>query len=148
MSTGVGVTESPRVWEPPAVLPLDEAKWQAWKAKGREQDRRRGLAFNMTVRCAAVAALLIMAGLGSLVAPHALLARLLVAASAVILMVQAMQARQVPFAAAFGLIAALYNPVAPAFDFSSSWERVFVVASAIPFLAPLLWRDGKEQRNA
>ena len=148
MSTGVGVTESSRVWEPPAVRPLDEAMWQAWKAKGREQDRRRGLLFNLVVRCGAVTALLIVAVLGSQVAPHALFARLIVAASAVTLMVQAMQARQVLFAAVFGLIAAFYNPVAPAFDFSSGWERVFVAASAIPFLAPLLWRDGKELRNA
>jgi hypothetical protein len=143
-----GVQESPRVWESPAVQPLNEAVWQAWKAKGREQDRRRGLVFNMVVRCSAIAALLIVAGLGSQVAPHALFARLIVAASAVTLMVQAVQARQVPFAAAFGLIAALYNPVAPMFDFSGSWERVFVAASAIPFLTPLLWRDGKEPRNA
>ena len=148
MSKGVGVKEAPRVWEPPSVEPLNEAVWQAWKAKGREQDRRRGLLFNMVVRCGAVTALLIAAGLGRQVAPHELLARLLVAASALTLMVQAIQARQVPFAAAFGLIAALYNPVAPAFDFSSTWERAFVAASAIPFLTPLLWRNGKEPRNA
>jgi hypothetical protein len=143
-----GVQESPRVWESPAAQPLNEAVWQAWKAKGREQDRRRGLVFNMVVRCGAVTALLIVAGLGSQVAPHALFARLIVAASAVTLMAQAVQARQVPFAAAFCLIAALYNPVAPMFGFSGSWERVFVAASAIPFLTPLLWRDGKEPRNA
>ncbi len=27
-------------WEAPAVKPLDEAAWQAWKAKGRAQDRQ------------------------------------------------------------------------------------------------------------
>lgn len=100
MPTGVGVTKTARGWEPVAVRPLDEAMWQTWKAKGREQDRQRGLLFSM------------------------------VAASAVTLMVQAMQARQMPFAAAFALIAAL------------------LAASAIPFSAPLLWRDGKELRNA
>ena len=148
MSKGVGVRESPGTWEPPSEQPLNEALWQAWKAKGREQDRRRGLLFSMVVRCAAVTALLIVAGLSSQLTSHALLARLIVAGSAVTLMVQAIQARQVLFAAAFGLIAALYNPVAPAFGFSSSWERVFVAASAIPFLIPVLWRNGKEPRNA
>jgi hypothetical protein len=148
MSTGVGVKESRRVWEPPSVHPLDEAVWQVWKAKGREQDRRRGLDFNTVVRCGAITALLIVVGLGAQVAPHALLARLVVAASAVTLVVQAMQARQVLFAAAFGLIAALYNPMAPAFDFSSTWERAFVAASAVLFLAPLLWREMKGARHA
>ena len=148
MSKGVEVKESPHVWEAPPVRPLDETMWQAWKAKGREQDRRRGLVFNMVVRCGAVTALLIVAALGSQVAPYALFARLIVAASAATLMVLAMQARQIPFAAAFGLIAALYNPVAPVFEFSSSWERGFVAASAIPFLTPLLWRNGKEARSA
>jgi hypothetical protein len=102
----------------------------------------------MVVRCGAVTALLIVAGLGSQVAPHALFARLVVAATAVTLMVQAIQARQIPFAAAFGLIAVFYNPVAPAFDFSNNWERGLVAASAIPFLAPLLWPRTKETRNA
>jgi hypothetical protein len=147
MSKGVGVTESPRVCEPPPVQPLNEAVWETWKAKGREQDWRRGSALNMLVRYAAVAALLIVTGLGAELASHALLARLVVALSAVTLMVLAIQARQIPFAAAFGLIATFYNPAPPAPD-SSSWERVFVAASAIPFLTPVLWRNGKGPLNA
>ena len=28
------------VWETPQTKPLDEAAWQAWVARGREEDRR------------------------------------------------------------------------------------------------------------
>ena len=28
------------VWVPPETKPLDEASWQAWVARGREDDRR------------------------------------------------------------------------------------------------------------
>jgi hypothetical protein len=134
-------------WEPPPVEPLNDAVWQTWKAKGREDDLRRSSVFVMAVRFAAVTALLIVTGLGEELARQALLARLVVALSAAALMVLAIQSRQLPFAAAFGLIAAFYNPVPPAFD-SGSWERVFVGASAIPFLTPLMPRKAKEPRNA
>ena len=40
MSDAVGVKRPTTTWEAPAVKPLDEAVWQAWKAKGRAQERQ------------------------------------------------------------------------------------------------------------
>ncbi len=40
MSDAVGVKKSTAMWESHPVKPLDEAVWEAWKAKGRAQDRR------------------------------------------------------------------------------------------------------------
>jgi hypothetical protein len=36
MSKAVAVKKSTTAWESPLVTPLDEAVWQAWKAKGTE----------------------------------------------------------------------------------------------------------------
>ena len=51
-------------------------------------------------------------------------------------------------AAAFGVMAALFGAPASAFRFSGTWERAVIAASAIPFIAPLVWRNGKATENA
>jgi low affinity Fe/Cu permease len=45
--------------------------------------------------------------------------------------------------AVFAALALLYNPVAPVFSFSGTWQRALVVATAIPFVTSLAWRDLK-----
>lgn len=63
MSKPFAVKESPTAWESPPVKPLDEAVWQAWKAKGRAQDkqcreaRMKALKWGSMVGLLAVAAL-------------------------------------------------------------------------------------------
>jgi hypothetical protein len=47
------------------------------------------------------------------------------------------------FATVFGALALLYNPVAPVFSFSRQWQSAFVMASAVPFIASLTWRNAK-----
>jgi hypothetical protein len=139
--------ESIQVYQAPAVKPLDEARWEAWKQKGRDQDRRRHVAQVTVVRCVAVGILLSAAVLGSRLASYELLARTAVFASLLALTWQAVRARQLALAAAFGLIAMLYTPVAPAFQFASRWDRIFLPASSIPLVAFLVWRNAEEPRH-
>lgn len=138
----VGSEESQSAWAPPATRPLDEAVWQAWVAKGRAQDRRSSAAGIKAVKWASIAGLLAAAGLWSHLAPFEVVVRFLVTASAMVVMFQAFQARDYAVAAVFG-----YNPVAPAFSFSGDWQRAVVVASAVPFVASLAWRNARNARR-
>jgi hypothetical protein len=55
--------ESRSPWEPPAAMPLNEAVWQAWLAKGRTRDQRNRAARMKFVKWAGVAGLVAAAGL-------------------------------------------------------------------------------------
>jgi hypothetical protein len=138
--------ESVHGYQAPAAKPLDEARWEAWKEKGRAQDRKRHLAQVIVVRCVALGILLTAAVLGSRLAPYELLVRSAVFASLLALTWQAVRARQLALAAAFGLVAMLYTPIAPAFHFASGWDRAFLAASSIPLVAFLVWRNAQEPR--
>ncbi len=148
MSSAVVVERMPGGWQTPEARPLDEALWQAWLAKGRDQERRSRLVANQAVRWGSMIALLVAAAIGAQLAPYEVVVRFAVTAGAVAMLLQTLRARQFAFAAAFGMIAALFNPVSPVLSFSGGWERAFVAASAIPFVAPLVWGKGKEARHA
>jgi hypothetical protein len=98
------------------------------------------------VKWASIAALLTAAGLWSHVAPFDGVVRFLVTAGAMVLMFQIFQAQYYSVAAAFGVLALCYNPVAPAFSFSGDWQRAAVGASAVPFIASLVWPNGRNRR--
>ena len=98
------------------------------------------------MKWASIAGLLGAAGLWAHLAPFEVLVRCLVTASALVLMFQAFQTRYYPFAATFGALALLFNPVASAFSFSGDWQRAVVVASAVPFVASLVWPNGRNRR--
>lgn len=89
------------------------------------------------VNWASIAVLLGTAGLWSYFAPFEVLVRFVVTASALVLMFQSFQTRYYPVAATFGAVALLFNPVAPLLEFSGGWQRVAVLASAVPFVASL-----------
>ena len=146
MSTSVELPGPQQTWSPTAETPLDEAVWQAWVAKGRAQDRRSSATRLKAVKWASIAGLLGAAGLWSHLAPFEVLVRFFVTASALILMFQAFQTRYYPVAATFGALALLFNPVAPVFDFSGDWQRAVVAASAAPFVASLVWPNGRTRR--
>ena len=147
MSTSVALQGSRKAWEPPRAKPLDEGVWQAWLEKGRAQDRRSNAARLKAVKWVSAAALLAATGLWSHLAPYELVVRFIVAASAIVVMLQAFHARHYAFAAVFGALALLYNPVAPVFSFSGGWQRAVVVASAAPFVASLAWRNVRMEHN-
>ena len=134
-------------WAPPASEPLDEVVWQAWVAKGRARDRRSSVTRIKAVRWASIAGLLAASGLWSHVAPFEAVVRFVVTAGAMVLMFQAFHAKRYAVAAAFGVLALCYNPVAPAFSFSGDWQRAVVGASAVPFIASLVWPNGRNRRT-
>jgi len=143
MSKAVAVKESAIAWESPPVKPLDEAVWQAWKAKGRAQDRHRREARIKALKWGSIVALLAVAALWSQLASYELVIRCVLAAAAVGTMFETFNKRQYALGAVFAGLALLYNPVAPVFNFSGNWQRALVLASAIPFVISLATRDLK-----
>jgi uncharacterized protein DUF6804 len=141
MSTSIGLQE---VLEPPPSKAIDEAAWQVWVAKGRARERRSNAARVKAVKWVSIAALLVTAGLWSQLATYDIVVRFIVAAGAIVVMTNLFHARRYTFAAVFGTLALLYNPVVPVFSFSGDWQRAVVVASAAPFVAALAWRQIKE----
>jgi hypothetical protein len=73
--------------------------------------------------------------------------RFIVASGATFVMFQTARARQYAFAAVFGALALLYNPVAPVFSFSGDWQRAVVLSSAFPFIASLAGRKERQADN-
>ena len=134
MSASVGLLEAREARSLPLVKPLDERAWQAWVSKNRAQDRRNNAAFLMGVNCLAIVGLLVAAGFWSHLGSFDLVVKFIVAAGAMVAMFHAFPTRQFVFAAAFAAVAVLYNPVARVLSFSGEWQRVIVIASAIPFL--------------
>ncbi len=140
MSTSVGALEQREVREP-RPKPLDEAVWQAWVAKGQAHELRSNDARVKAVKWVTAATLLAAVGLGSHLAPYEVMVRFIVTLGSIAVLFQAFRARQYVSVAAFGALALLYNPIAPVFSFSGGWDRVVLLASAIPFFATLVWRD-------
>jgi hypothetical protein len=130
------------------AIPVDEARWQAWLAKGRDREVRSRLVANNVARWGSTTALLIGTALGVQLTPYDVVARFAITAGALAMMIQSLRENQFAFAASFGMIAGLFNPLAPVVSFSGGWERAFAAASVIPFLAPLAWGNSKEARHA
>ena len=114
-------------------------------AKGRAQDRRRSAIFVRAVKVASIAGLL-AAAFWSDIAPFDVVVRFLVTATAIVLIIQAFQAKLYVVSIAFGVLAVCYNPAAPAFSFSGDWQRALVGVSVVPFIASLVWPNGRNRR--
>lgn len=99
------------------------------------------------VKWVSIAALLAAAGLWFYLAPYDVVVRFIVAGGAIFLTFHAFHARHYAFAAVFGALALLYNPVAPVFSFAGDWQRALVVASAVPFVASLAWGNVRQAHN-
>jgi len=146
LSTSVESQKPPEAWTPPPSQPLNEAAWQAWVAKGRAQDQRRSTQQIKLVKWISIAGLLGAAGVWSHIAPFEVMIRFLVTATAIVLMVQTFQAKFYAVSVAFGVLALCYNPLAPVFSFSGDWHRALVGASVVPFIASLIWPNGRNRR--
>jgi hypothetical protein len=147
MSTPAGLKESPTVWETPPATPLDEAGWQAWLAKSRARDRQGCATRAKAVKWISIVGLLASAGWWSYLAPYEVVVRFVVAAGSIAVMLQAFRTRHYTFAAVFGALALLYNPVAPVFTYSADWQRTLLVATAAPFIASLAWGNARLAHN-
>ena len=130
-----------------AARPLDETRWQTWVTKGYVRDRRSSAAWMNAVKWVSMAGLVGAAAVWSHPTPLDIVLRFVVALGAIVMMVHAFHARQYAFAAVFGALVVLYNPVAQVFSFSGDWPRAIVVASAVPFLASINWRDVRLAHN-
>jgi len=148
MPVSVELEKARETWAPPLSKPLDEVRWQAWLKKGRAQDRRDAAARLTAVKWISLGALATVASLWSNISPYESVARFIVTAGAIVLMLRAFHAGQYAFSAVFAVLALLYNPVAPLLDFSGPGQRALVLASAAPFVASLAWRKARTERNA
>ena len=148
MPTVVESMETQSAGAPPAARPPDEAVWQAWIAKGRAQDRRSSATQSNAMKWISIVGLLAAVGLSPfLTMPYSLALRFLLAVSAIVLMFRAFGLRHYAFAAVFGALTLLYNPIAPVFDFSGGWQRVVVLMSVLPFVAALISRKERLEHN-
>jgi hypothetical protein len=148
MSTSVGFQELVEIRALPPPTQLDEAVWQAWLDEGRAREKCNSAARLTAVKWASLAALLVVAGLWSRLAPYDVVARFILSAGAIVVMFHAIHAQQYVLAVMFAAVAVLYNPVAPVFSFSGDWLRAVVLVSAIPFVASLTARNARTARNA
>lgn len=149
MSTSAASSKTPDLLELPLARPLDEAVWQAWVLKGRAQQERSRLAWRKAVKFMSLAGLLLAGAAGvwpDLLSFDAVI-RFIVAAGAMVLMFRALASRDYVFGPLFGVLALLYNPLAPVFSFSGEWQRALVLASAFPFVASLSRREAKQVPN-
>ena len=143
MSDAVGLKRSTTTWEMPSVKPLDEAVWEAWKAKGRARDRQARERRMKALTWGSIVALIVVAGLWSQLAPYEALVRFVLAAGATAMMFDAFNKRQYALGSFFAGLAVLYNPIAPLFTVSFNWQRGLVVASTVPFIISLAAREFK-----
>ena len=143
MSVAAELKRSTPAWESPPVKPLDEAVWQAWKAKGRDRDRKDREIRITALKWCSIVALLAVAALWSQLTPYEIVIRCVLAAAAIGMIFETFHKRQYALGAMFAGLALLYNPVAPMFSISGNWQRALVVASVIPFVTSLAWRDLK-----
>jgi hypothetical protein len=149
MSTSVTLQKTQDVFAPPLAKPLDESVWQAWVLKGRTRDERsRAASVKAVTWLSVMTLLLVAAGFWSYITQYDVAARFLLAAGGLVLMFQAFHARHYTFAAVFGALALVYNPVVPVFRFSGQWQSAFLMASAVPFIASLTWRKTELVPNA
>jgi hypothetical protein len=147
MATAVVLQELPEVRELPMLTPLDETEWQAWAVEDPAEKQGRSAVIK-AVKWASIAGLFALAGLWSRITPSEVVARFIVDAGAIVVMAQALLARSYAVLAVSGALVLLYNPLAPVFRLSGDWQRAALVASAIPFLVLLVWRDMRTAHNA
>ena len=121
--------------------PLDQEIWRAWQEKNRLQDMRNAVSRMKAVKWLCIAVLIATAVLFSHLSPYHAVVRFAVALGALVIMMQGFHTRRYVFAALFAALVLLYNPFVPAFTFSGDWQRLFVLASLLPFLASLIWMN-------
>ena len=128
-------------------MPLDEAAWAAWLAKGRAQDQQSSARWVSTVKWASIAVLIAAAGLSSYLAPFEGAVRLVVTASSIVVMFRAFESRNYAVVAGFGALALFYSPVMPVLTISGNWQRTVMAVSSLPFFASLAWPDERNART-
>lgn len=146
MSTTSASKVPQTTWAVPDVLPLNQAMWRAWEAKGHYQDREASRAQSKAVYWLAIAALLAATGLWSYLPPYEVVVRFIVCIGALAGAFQSYSLRRYAMLGVFALLTILFNPVLPLFNFTGEWQRVVALLSVLPFglsLAKLSTRRSK-----
>jgi hypothetical protein len=144
MTSMVAVQASPGAPEELLATPLNEAVWGAWVARCHTQEVRGRAEHLKAVQWITIVGLLAAAGLWAYVTPCEVAIRFLAAGGASFVTIHAFQARRYAFAALFGALVLLYNPVVPVFSLSGEWQRALVIVSTAPFFASLTWRKARQ----
>lgn len=139
MPNAKAIPETQTVWEPTPTPPLDEARWEAWVQKGLARDRRSNAVRLKVIKGISIVTLLTWATLLFNATNYELALQSIVTAGSIFVMRQAIQARSFAFAAMFGALALLYNPVFPFAHSFGGWQRAAMAASTIPFVLSLAW---------
>jgi len=137
MPTLTTQVEAAPAWQLPPVQPLNMLMWQAWEARGRDDDRRIAAAQINAVRWISISALLATAVIWSRLAPYEVVARFVVSIGAVVAMMSALRSRNYTLGIIFFALVLLFNPVIPFLQFSGNWPRALVVLCMAPFGALL-----------
>jgi hypothetical protein len=146
MSISVDLPEPTDIFAP-APTQTDDAIWNAWVAKGRAREHRNTARRVQAVKFAATAVLLVLASFWVDLAQYAVVIRFGVAISAVVLAFAQFHAKRYAISALFGVLALVYNPLAPVFDFAGEWQRILVVASSLCFIGSMFWREPSSEFN-
>lgn len=131
----------------PMPQPVDtheEVVWKAWLAKGRAGDLRGSANRIQALKLALIALLLVMAWFGAKSVHYDIVPRLIVAAGAFMLMVQAFRVQSYTFAGAFGLMALLFNPAVPVFSAAGAFQRTLILATTVPLILSFRWDKPKQ----
>lgn len=136
------------MWQPPPVLPLNGAMWEAWEAKGRFEDRRNAAAQVKAVKWISIVTLLAAAAIWSRLGPYEVVVRFIVAIGAIVSMFSSFRVRNYTLGLIFAALVVVFNPVMPVLAFSSEMQRTLVALCVVPFIASLSWGKRKQGRDA
>jgi hypothetical protein len=109
--------------------------------------RHSNIALRNVVEWVAIAALLAAMALLSQRTSYEVVVRFILAAGAMMMMLQTFHAKHYALAAVFGAFALFSNPIAPMFSFSDDWQRAVAVISAVPLVASLAWRNARMEKE-
>jgi len=128
--------------------PLDETMWRTWLKKNLLEERQRAVARIKVVKWACIGALMATGIVSPYVSTpnisaYQTVVRFVIALGATFILFESLRVRRYTFAALFGAIVLLFNPVLP--TFSLSGNSPILLASILPFAASLIWM--KEPRR-
>lgn len=95
-----------------------------------------------------IAALLAAAGIWSNLPPYEVVVRFVVCIGALTAGFQTYHLRRFAMVGVFALLVGLFNPILPVLNFTGEWQRVVVLASAVPFGLSLAMLASRRSKNA
>jgi hypothetical protein len=143
-------SQEPRDSQGQSSKPLDETVWRAWLQKNLLQERRRAVVRIKAVNWACIGVLIVAAAVSSYVSTpristYQVVVRVAIALGATVMLFETLRTRQHVSTVSFAGIVLLFNPLFPAFALSGNWP--ILLASALPFVASLIWMRELIQRG-